>query len=34
MGGGSAKTKDPKVDTYLVLTFAKTGRLAELEDFL
>ena len=34
MARGAAKTKDPKIDTYLVLTFAKTGRLSELEDFL
>ena len=29
-----SKNKNPKIDTYLVLTYAKTGRLTELEDFL
>ncbi|KAH9582085.1 hypothetical protein LSM04_004601 [Trypanosoma melophagium] len=29
-----SRTKDNKIDTALVLTYAKTGRLAELEEFL
>eukprot|EP00742_Colponemidia_sp_Colp-10_P010839 GILJ01011954.1.p1 GENE.GILJ01011954.1~~GILJ01011954.1.p1 ORF type:complete len:1482 (-),score=281.89 GILJ01011954.1:202-4647(-) len=29
-----SKNKNPLIDTHLVLTYAKTGRLTELEDFL
>jgi clathrin heavy chain len=34
MARSESKSKDPQIDTYLVLTFAKTGRLSDLEDFL
>lgn len=34
MARAESKTKDPRIDTSLVLTFAKTGRLSELEEFL
>lgn len=34
MARAESKNKDNKIDTFLVLTYAKTGRLAELEDFL
>ena len=34
MARTESKTKDPQIDTFLVLTFAKTGRMSELEEFL
>jgi clathrin heavy chain len=34
MARKEAKVKDPQIDTYLVLTYAKTGRLGDLEEFL
>uniref|UniRef100_A0A0A9YIG0 Clathrin heavy chain n=1 Tax=Lygus hesperus TaxID=30085 RepID=A0A0A9YIG0_LYGHE len=34
MARANSKSKDSKIDTALVLTYAKTGRLGELEDFL
>ena len=34
MARKESKNKDSKIDTFLVLTYAKTGRLADLEEFL
>ncbi|RNF03260.1 clathrin heavy chain 1 [Trypanosoma rangeli] len=34
MARGESSTQDNKIDTALVLTYAKTGRLTELEEFL
>lgn len=34
MARKESKNKDNKIDTFIVLTYAKTGRLADLEEFL
>jgi clathrin heavy chain len=34
MARRESKSKDSKIDTFIVLTYAKTGRLADLEEFL
>lgn len=34
MARRESKNKDNKIDTFIVLTYAKTGRLADLEEFL
>lgn len=34
MARRESKNKDSKIDTYIVLTYAKTGRLSDLEEFL